>query len=288
MKKILFIIFGLFLLVFPSGGLQAAPAKKVRIYRIVFQAQEVFKPSRVLYQSLIEYLSKATGCRFEAVVSDRPQDFLPTIERAGADFSFQDGLSFLTIARTRKARILVRALSPDKKKGSRGLILARRESHIVFPEELRGKRVGVSSMRSVTGYLAQAALCHKFGVEPEMMHLILVSGGAGELVEKLFSGKLDAAFIEEDSWLAQRACYPRAEVVQVVRTEPYPEGCFAAFRQVEVRVAGKVRKALLHLSQKTPRGKRILSSLGTGGFTEAAFLDYEMIRKDADSVRLPY
>ncbi|MFH0801316.1 MAG: PhnD/SsuA/transferrin family substrate-binding protein [bacterium] len=288
MKKILFIVFGLLLLILPYGDLKAAPAKKVRIYRIVLQARESLKPSRVLYQPLIEYLSKATGCRFEAVVSNRPQDFLPAIERAGADFSFQDGLSFLTIARTRKARILVRALSPDKKNGRRGLIVARRDSHIAFPEELRGKRVGVSSMQSVPGYLAQTALCHKVGVEPEMMHLILVSGGAGKLVEKLFNGKLDAAFIEEGAWLALRRHYPRIEVVQVVRTEPYPEGCFAAFRQVDVRLTGKVRKALLHLSLKTPRGKRILTSLGAGGFTAASFLDYEIIRKAADSVRLPY
>jgi ABC-type phosphate/phosphonate transport system substrate-binding protein len=266
----------------------AASSGKSRLYRIVIQASDGSGPSGAKYQPFLDYLARKTNCRFEAVVSERPQDFLPLVERAGADFSFQDGLSFLTLAKTRKARILARSLSSSMKKGSRGIILARRESHISFPEELRGKRVGVFSMRSVTGFLAQAALCHKFGVEPEMMHIVLVPGGAEKVLEKMFSGKLDAAFLDEETWLRLKANHPRAEVIQVVRTEPYPGWCFTSFRQVEVKVASRVRKALLHLSTKTSRGRQILSTVGAGGFIGASPRDYETIRRAADSVRLPY
>ncbi len=260
---------------FLCGGVEGRAAEPGgKIYRIVVESRCDFLKLAEHYRPLTDYLFEQTGERFEVFCPLLPSRFLALVEEVDADFSLQNGWLFLSLVRNRGARVLVRSLSASGNSLERGVIIARRDSRISFPEQLKGRLIGLSSVKSVSGFLAQAQVCKKYGLPAGSLRLALLPPGEEELVKKVLSGALSAAFLPQEVYASLKKRFPRGNLVEVATTEAFPAGCMAAFRGTDPKVALKVQKALLHLSNRTPRGGKILSSLGVGGFIPGTAEDY--------------
>jgi len=289
MKKYLHIIFYSMIILTIMGCLgHSTESKAPRIYRIVIQPKYPFLMMNIEYKPLVDYISRATGCKFEQVSSGSYTNFMARIEETKADFSFQNGFLFISLEKTKGAKVIVRSLCSDDSAEDKGLIITKKGSKICLIEDLKGKRIGIASRKAVSGYLAQAVLCKKNGVNPDVHANLLFLGREDEVLKKVLEGKVDAGFISENTYFGLKDKFKAGEIVEIASTDFYPHWCFVSFRNTDPKITERVKKALLKISMDKPEERRILLKAGISGFVEGSSREYDIVRKAADFLGVPY
>lgn len=240
------------------------------------------------YRPLWDYLSERTGLAIEPVSGATYEAFLSSIEGAKADVAFVNGLLYLILAKTRGARVVLVALSPDRSRTSKGLIISRIDKGVGEVPDLKGKVVAVPSRKSLFGYLAQCDLCRQFDLLPDRDFTVVVSRKHDFVVMDVWRGRVDAGFVSEDAYSEMGEVLDLSNVRVVAETAPYPNWCLVSFPESDPVVVRKIRAALFSLSPLIPAHKAILSPAGLGGFAEPQPGEFADVGRAMILLNLPY
>lgn len=237
---------------------------------------------------LVNYLSETTGYKIEYISSLNYRTYLTTLEGTQVDIGFQNPLFYIILAKTKGAYPLVKAIDASGNSMYRGVIITHMNSGIDTVASLKGKKVMAASKKSVGGYFAQASLCIQNGIDPEKDLTVILAKSQDEVISKVYQKKIDAGFIREDVLQAVKDKIDLKKMKIIASTEYFPNWCFAAFSHTEKDVAEKIKQALLRLNKNNPDHYEILEKAEVSGFIEASDTDYDMMRKKAEILKVPY
>lgn len=237
---------------------------------------------------LINYLSETTGYKIKYVSTLSYETYLATLESVQVDIGYQNPFIYVILAKTKGAYPLVKAIDFNGNSGYRGIIITHINSGIKTILSLKGKKVMVNSRKDECGYIAQASLCLQNGINPEKDLTVILAKSQDEVISKVYQQKVDAGFVREDVLSAVKDKIDLNKIKIVAHTEPFPNWCFAAFSHTDKNVAEKIKQALLKLNKNNPDHYKILEKAEVSGFIETSDADYEIIRKKADILKIPY
>ena len=159
-----------------------------------------------------------------------------------------------------------------------GVIITRADNPTINNlEDLRGKRVAISSTESLGGYLVQAYELKKLGIDPEAdVSLVKLGLPHDQAVDAVLSGKADVGFVRTGllESLASEGKLDRS-LLKVLRAEKvpdyplalstplYPEWALAAMPWLDPELAREVAAAVLSL----PHGGAVAKACRIDGFT---------------------
>jgi diguanylate cyclase (GGDEF)-like protein/PAS domain S-box-containing protein len=235
-----------------------------------------------------EYLNSAVpGIAFKLQVFDF-EELQEAIRQQKADFVITQPAEYVRLTHQNGlSSPLATLITLEQGKPVRvfgGVILTRSDqTQLNTLQDLKKKRVAISSTSSFAGYQAQAFALRKANIEPGP---ILQTGLPQDLaVQALLSGEVDAAFVRSGliEAMAREGKLDLAQVKVVnrqtlpgypfaVSTVLYPEWPVVAMSHVSEELAVRVAGALLSL----PHGGEIARSMGIYGFTVPA--EYEPVR----------
>ena len=237
---------------------------------------------------LVNYLSETTGYKIEYISSLNYRTYLTTLEGAQVDIGFQNPLFYTILAKTKGAYPLVKALDSSGNSDYRGVIITHIKSGMDTIASLNGKKVMTASKKSVGGYLAQTSLCLQNGIDPGKDLSVILARSQDEVISKVYRQKVDAGFVREDVLPAVKDKIKLSQIKIIAYTEYFPNWCFAAFSHTDKDVAEKIKQALLKLDKNNPEHYKILEKAEISGFIEASDTDYEIMRKKAEILKVPY
>jgi len=287
-KRVSQVILSSCLLLFLIGCFPGHITPRGKIVKVAILPEYSLRFMSEKYTPLWDYLSEETGYRIEPVSAISYSVFLSALEGAKAHISFQNGLFYSILAKTKGAKPIVEALTEEGSDSSRGLIITRADSPISAIADLKGKTIMVPSKRAVLGYLAQLVLCNQKGLNPEKDLTIVLGRRHDEVVFKVYGGKVDAGFVKEATLKTVANLVDISKIRILARTEPFPNWCFTSFPQTDKEVVQKIKAALLKLNPNDPKHAAILSGMGVGSFVEVSDKQYNSIRRAMDILRIPY
>jgi len=237
---------------------------------------------------LVNYLSETTGYKIEYVSSLSYETYLTTLESAQVDIGYQNPLFYIILAKTKGAYPLVKTIDCSGNSEYRGVIITRIKSGVETITSLRGKKVMAVSKKAIGGYLAQASLCIQNDIDPEKDLTVILAKSQDEVISKVYHQKVDAGFIREDVLSAVKDKIDLNKIKIIAYTEYYPNWCFTAFSHTDKDVAEKIKQALLKLNKNNPDHYKILEKAEVSGFIETSDTEYDIMRKKAEILKVPY
>jgi len=237
---------------------------------------------------LINYLSETTGYKIEYISTLSYETYLTTLESAQVDIGYQNPFIYVILAKTKGAYPLVKAIDFNGNSEYRGVIITHIKSRIENIASLRGKKVMAVSRKAVSGYIAQASLCIQNGIDPEKDLTVILAKSQDEVISKVYQQKVDAGFIGEEVLSAVKDKIDLTKIKIIAYTESFPNWCFTAFSHTNKDVAEKIKQALLKLNKNNPDHYKILEKAELSGFIETYDTDYDIVRKKATILKIPY
>ncbi len=134
------------------------------------------------------------------------------------------------------------SISLDNKPGQRrGVIIVRADSGITDIGDLKGKIIGITSVYSDDGYLAQRELLQRRGLSPSKVRFVEL-GSYENVIMHLYRRKLDAGFVNHASLDGIKEDIDINSIRVIEKTEPLPGWVLAAGRGIDdrlIRVIGE-------------------------------------------------
>jgi phosphonate transport system substrate-binding protein len=241
------------------------------------------------YRDLANRLEEKTGYRIEMVSSLSYTNYLSTLEGARVDAGFMNPLTYVITHKTRGAYPLAKALDGRSLEARyRGIILVRADSGIQTCDDLRRRTIAIASRRACCGYLTARAKCVEMGMDPERHSFMIMAPTQDEALRQVYDKRASAAFVREDILASMRERVDVYALRVLAYTDYIPTWCFAAFHDTDPEVARKLREALLGLDRTDAEDGEALAEAGLAGFVPAEDGDYDMVRRMADRVQVPY
>lgn len=280
----------LFILMISGCGHQISQEKTESVKRVKMSVLPAYSLPLMTQRfiPLVNYLSETTGYKIEYISSLNYRTYLATLEGAQVDIGYQNPLFYIILAKTKGAYPLVKSIDSSGNSEYRGVIITHSQSAVDTIASLKGKKVMAASKKSVGGYLAQAFLCLQNGIEPEKDLTVILAKSQDEVISKVYQKKIDAGFVREDALQAVKDKIDLNKIKIIAYTEYFPNWCFAAFSHTDKNVAEKIKRALLKLDKNNPEHYKILEKAEISGFIEASDTDYEIMRKKAEELKIPY
>lgn len=261
---------------------------KVRTVKIAIAPEYSLYLMSTKYDPLWRYLSDATGYRMEPVLAMNYRSFLSTVEGSKAELSFQNALLFNRLQKTKKAAAIAASLGKDGLLSGRGLIVVRRDSNIRNVADLKGKTVMIPAREAVLGYVAQAMLLLKNGLQVEKDMSIVLGARHDQVLNDVRLGRVDAGFVKSAAWSEPEGGVDVSDLQILARTDPFPNWCLAAFPESDPVVVQKITTALLELDWNNQKQREILASAGVKGFVDPKGLGLAPIQTAVVALGLPY
>lgn len=239
------------------------------------------------YDPLIRYLSENTGHEFKLYIPKNFEDFISVVKSGKVDFSYQNPYVYALIDKEYKLTPLVttigediedaqsskktRAVSDDK---FRGVIITRHDSPIKKVEDLKGKRVLITSPKSAGGFLSQKIFLNSRGIDPERDMILIDSKRQENVIVGVYRGEADAGFVRESALVVWKDSVDMSKIKVLEYTEVLPNWPFASSKDTNPQLAKKVRSLLINL-----KDEGILKSAGIKGFKEATDAIFEPLKR---------
>lgn len=246
------------------------------------------------WNALAEYLTRKTGRKHVIVPLDFSQ--LPQfVAQNKVDLVIANQLIYVVLAKKYGIRAL--ATISGKKAGPYmgGVIFCRSDSHVSALSDLKGKRVAAVSRRSAGGYLVQAHLLYKNGIDVSRDLFVKTLKNQDYVVYGVLNKVFDAGFVRTDQLesmekegkietgqfkIIHRVEHP--DFPYLCSTQLWPAWPVAASKRLAQRLKDKIRQALLELGPGTEAAQKARVK----GFVPAG--DYGPVRQAVNDLKISF
>lgn len=236
------------------------------------------------YLPLLSYLSRETGYEVQYIWGQGYAGLGAAIETSGADFVICDPLSYLTLQKTHRAKLLVISVGAGGQTEAPGMIFVPQGSQITDPRSLKGKLVACASMQSSEGFISQAVYLRSLGLLAGRDYRLLVCGTMDEVVKKVADGKAQAGF-------GGPGCLDPAmtgRLIPLASTDPVPGWLCLSLKGDNYEVEEKLTQAFLRLGLENTEHKKLLEGLGYNGFAIPQGAGLKGLAEMARSLNVPF
>jgi phosphonate transport system substrate-binding protein len=235
-----------------------------------------------MFDPLAEYLTKEMGEKVSLVIPKTFQAFKEEVKAGRLDVGFSNPLIYVEVKK--QVNIEPLALSSEVKSGTRmrGILVARKDSGIAKPQDLKGKKISFMDKDSAGGYIYQMLLLSKAGLDVKNDFTILPFAKKHvNVCAAVINKTADAGGIREDELDKVKDQVDISQLKIVGYTDYFPNWPFFATPKLNRDAAEKIRAALLKLKPNDPQNEKILKSARLTGFIPVSDKDYDELRKAA-------
>jgi len=221
--------------------------------------------SLVMFQPLVQYLSRVLHSEVKLVVYDNAEQFHQDLQRV--HFVLQDAYSTYVHSYLERFEPLAVAVVKDGSLEERGAIIVRKESPYHKIKDLRGKRFLFGALHNTPKFFATWILFEKNGLNPREDFSQIGLGG-----ECLFNalavvvGDYDAAAVCADFLESEEARKVSDHLRVLALTDPVPGWMFTIAPRIGPALRQKVRKAVLSLEPDSVLAQEVLRDTPWKGF----------------------
>ncbi len=237
---------------------------------------------QAMYNPIVEYLTAETGERVSLVI---PKDFkaFEDAVRAGLiDVALANPLIYVQLKKQIELDPL--ALASEVQSGTRlrGIIIARKDSGITKPQDLKNKKVAFVDKDSAAGYIFQMLLLNRAGLDVNKDITVLPFAKNQENVAiAVFNKSADAGGIRESAFEKTKDKVDLSQLRIVGYTDYFPNWPVFATPKLNKEKASKIRTALLKLRPNDPQNEKVLGRAKLTGFIAVTDREYDDLRAAA-------
>ncbi|HEB49900.1 MAG TPA: phosphate/phosphite/phosphonate ABC transporter substrate-binding protein [Desulfobulbus sp.] len=224
---------------------------------------------------LSRYLSEKTGHRIVPVLTDNFAQYETSLLNGTIRIGYENPLVYVNVSRVHE--VLVTAIKGRGGDRFRGIIIARPDSGITAPADLKHKRIMIVGKTSAGGYLSQkiALAGEGLDVDRDCDLSVAADNRQENVIISVAIGDVDAGFIRESALhKADRYIIP-GSIGVVYEAAWLPNWAFSVDRDLPAGLKKRIKTALLELDSKS----KVLQAMGLSGFKEARDSDYDVMRK---------
>ena len=263
------------LLLGASGPARAAELKLGVLPRLsATELTAMFKP-------LADYLGRETGQKVTLVLAKDFDAFEKQVRNGEVDLAFSNPLVYVQLRKAKDVTPLAVAL--EKKGGARfrGIFVVRKDSGLDDVKALKGKRLIFVDEDSLGGYITQALMLRKQGLDVNKDFVKLPFAKKHDNVTMtVFNKAADAGGIREDDLEKLAGKIDLSQLKILAYTDYFPNWPLFASGAVPPATRDALRAALLRLKG----GDAVLDAAKLTGFGAIADKDYDGLREAAKTV----
>jgi phosphate/phosphite/phosphonate ABC transporter binding protein len=233
------------------------------------------------YEPLMKYLSKKTGMEFKLIIPKDFEDFVDIVKNRKVDFSYQNPYVFALINREIDITPLVTTIGEDqdieikdREDRFRGIIITRHDSPIKNINDLKGKKVLITSFKSAGGYLSQKIFLQKLGIDVEKDMKLIDAKKQENVILGVYRGEADAGFVRESALVVWKDVVDIKKIKVLARTSLLPNWPFAAVKSSGSSLAKDVKNLLIELKDSA-----VLNAAKIKGFKETNKSEFEELKQ---------
>ncbi|HTG01208.1 MAG TPA: phosphate/phosphite/phosphonate ABC transporter substrate-binding protein [Nitrospirota bacterium] len=235
------------------------------------------------YEPLMRYLSRKTGREFKLVVPKDFDDFIDVVKSGSVDFSYQNPYVFSLISSSSQIQPLVTTIGDDSAAdgGSdiggkfRGVIIVRDDSPITSIEQLRKKKILITSYKSAGGYLSQRIYLLRKGIDPGRDMTIIDAKRQENVILGVYRGEADAGFVRESALIVWKDAVDMKRIKVLTQTSPLPNWPIALCGgRTDPGLVKTVTRLLADL-----KDKEVLGAARIRGFKKADESEFEALKQ---------
>jgi phosphate/phosphite/phosphonate ABC transporter binding protein len=233
------------------------------------------------YEPLMKYLSKKTGMEFKLIIPKDFEDFVDIVKKRKVDFSYQNPYVFALINREIDITPLVTTIGEDqdieikdREDRFRGIIITRHDSPIKNINDLKGKKVLITSFKSAGGYLSQKIFLQKLGIDVEKDMKLIDAKKQENVILGVYRGEADVGFVRESALVVWKDVVDIKKIKVLARTSLLPNWPFAAVKSSGSSLAKDVKNLLIELKDSA-----VLNAAKIKGFKETNKSEFEKLKQ---------
>lgn len=262
-------------------ALQGIPAASAADLRLGVLPRLSAAELTTMFRPLADHIAARTGKTVELVIPKDFAAFEALVKSGEIDLGFAN--PYVYVKAKRDTELVPLALAHEKKGGAefRGILIVRKDSGITELAALKGKPVIFVEQDSLGGYLSQALLFEKAGIDPLKDVVRLPFARKHDNVAMaVYSRAAAAGGIREDDLEKMQGKVDLSALTVLARTEPFPNWPLFASARVDPVLRDAIRVALLELSEGAPA----LTAAKLKRFGAVTDKDYDVVRAAARTV----
>ncbi len=229
------------------------------------------------YEPLIDYLEKNIPfVHFKLETSLDYGDYERKLYAGHFDFALPNPLQ--TLQASKNGYRIVAKMKPDSV--FRGVIIARKENHIRFVEQLRGQAISFPAKTALAATLMPKLFLYERGFNVDRDAFPRYVGSQYSSIMNTYTKDTVAAATWPSPWkIWQKENPEKAKDMEVVwETPPLVNNGFVVRSDLDQNLSDKV-VALLCALDTTPEGKKLLENAGFDGFEHASDQTYRRVEQ---------
>ncbi len=220
-------------------------ARSMKLYvEPVYFEPEIF----AILSPLASYLWTQTGIQFQIIVPKNISEFISAQERVKEAFFLEN----YTLGQIYSVKRGLKKVTPVSIKGfsasGEGLIIVQSEGNIRTLEDLKGKRIGITSTYSEGGYLAQKKMLEDKGISLNTIRFIEL-GTYENVMMNLYRGRIDAGFVSLSALDSMKEDIDMARIRVLKKTSLLQGWILMAQKEIKSEVIDKVRRFIIEYSK---------------------------------------
>jgi phosphate/phosphite/phosphonate ABC transporter binding protein len=234
-----------------------------------------------MFKPLADHLSRETGQKVTLVLAKDFAAFQKQVRDGEVDLAFANPLVYVQLRKAKDVSPL--AVSLEKKGGARfrGIVVVRKDSGLEDVKALKGKRLIFVEEDSLGGYITQALMLKKQGLDVNKDFVKLPFAKKHDNVTMaVFNKAADAGGIREDDLDKLAGKLDLSQLKILAYTDYFPNWPLFVSSTVPAATRDALKAALLKL--KT--GDAVLEAAKLTGFAPIADKDYDGLRDAARTV----
>lgn len=254
----------------PSRTFKSLLACALLAFGAIAHAQQVFRITTIPEEAATEqvrkftplaaYLEKQLGAKVEFTpVSDYPAAVEALVNKK-VDLVWFGGFTYVQ-AHQRSGGKVIPIAQREEDTQFRSVFIAKTDSGIKSPADMKGKQISFGSQSSTSGHLMPRSYLLQAGIDPEKdFRRVAYSGAHDATIASVVSGKVDAAALDITVWrkfVSENRVDTKAVDV-FYTTPPYFNYNWAVHADMPAAQREKVKAALLALDPANPEHAEIL------------------------------
>ena len=240
--------------------------------------------SHTRHHSLIQYLRKETGLNIKQIFPDTFDQHMKMVGQKKIDISFSNPFIYIKIAHRYGASAFARIVEMNGKDSFRGQIICRADnSSIQTIADCRDKRWIAVDSASAGGYLYPLGHFMDHGITKKDFKEIAFAPGPGGKQEKVvlsvYAGKYDIGTIREGTLDVVSGKIDINKIRIVSMTDPYPGWVYAARKNLDKKIVGKLKQAFGKLDFNIKNHREILEAADFIKVIDACDSDFDSVRQ---------